>query len=198
MSATDEQIQQAIESLRNGELIVFPTETLYGIGCDALNPEAVARLCHAKKRPAGKPLAVILGETSMADQLTSGFSPAATRLAESYWPGPLTLVLPARENLPEAIVGDQRIGLRVSSDPVAARLSRELGRPICAPSANPTGLPPAPGAPGARAYFGKEVAVYLDDGPRDGEASTVVIPGPPLKILRSGPISEESLRQKLD
>lgn len=198
MSATDEQIQQAIESLRNGELIVFPTETLYGIGCDALNPEAVARLCHAKKRPAGKPLAVILGETSMADQLTSDFSPAATRLAESYWPGPLTLVLPARENLPEAIVGDQRIGLRVSSDPVAARLSRELGRPICAPSANPTGLPPAPGAPGARAYFGKEVAVYLDDGPRDGEASTVVIPGPPLKILRSGPISEESLRQKLD
>jgi L-threonylcarbamoyladenylate synthase len=198
MSATDEQIQQAIESLRNGELIVFPTETLYGIGCDALNPEAVARLCHAKKRPAGKPLAVILGETSMADQLTSDFSPAATRLAESYWPGPLTLVLPARENLPEAIVGDQLIGLRVSSDPVAARLSRELGRPICAPSANPTGLPPAPGAPGARAYFGKEVAVYLDDGPRDGEASTVVIPGPPLEILRSGPISEESLRQKLD
>jgi len=198
MSATDEQIQQALEALRNGELIVFPTETLYGIGCDALNPEAVARLCEAKKRPAGKPLAVILGETSIADQLTSDFSPAATRLAESYWPGPLTLVLPARENLPEAIVGDQTIGLRVSSDPVAARLSRELGRPICAPSANPTGLPPAPGARGARAYFDKDVAVYLDDGPRDGEASTVVIPGPPLKILRSGPISEESLRQKLD
>ena len=150
MSATDEQIQQALEALRNGELIVFPTETLYGIGCDALNPEAVARLCEAKKRPAGKPLAVILGETSMADQLTSDLSPAATRLAESYWPGPLTLVLPARENLPEAIVGDQTIGLRVSSDPVAARLSRELGRPICAPSANPTGLPPAPGARGAR------------------------------------------------
>jgi len=163
MSATDEQIQQALEALRNGELIVFPTETLYGIGCDALNPEAVARLCEAKKRPAGKPLAVILGETSIADQLTSDFS-----------------------------------RLRVSSDPVAARLSRELGRPICAPSANPTGLPPAPGARGARAYFDKDVAVYLDDGPRDGEASTVVIPGPPLKILRSGPISEESLRQKLD
>lgn len=198
MSTTDEQIQQALEALANGELIVFPTETLYGIGCDALNAEAVTRLCEAKKRPTDKPLAVILGEASMVHQLTADFSTAAAQLAASFWPGPLTLVVPAREGLPEEIVGDHNIGVRVTSDPVAARLSRELGRPICAPSANPSGLPPAPGAPGARAYFGKDVSIYLDDGPRDGAASTVVIPGPPLKILRSGPISKESLLKELD
>ena len=198
MSATDEQIRQALEALNNGELVVFPTETLYGIGCDALNPEAVEKLCAIKKRPVGKPLAVILGEASMVNQLTPEFSGSAARLAEAFWPGPLTLVLPAREGLPEAIVGNQTIGLRVSSDPVAARLSRELGRPICAPSANPTGLPPAPGARGARAYFDKDVAVYLDDGPRDGDASTVVIPGPPPEILRIGPISEQALLKELD
>jgi len=198
MSATDEQIRQALEALHDGELIVFPTETLYGIGCDALNPAAVEKLCQIKKRPAGKPLAVILGDASMVKQLTGDFSAAASQLADAFWPGPLTLVVPARPGLPDAIVGDQTIGLRVSSDPVAARLSRELGRPICAPSANPTGLPPAPGARGARAYFDKDVAVYLDDGPRDGEASSVVIPGPPLEILRAGPISEEALRRQLD
>ena len=198
MSATDEQIRQALEALHDGELIVFPTETLYGIGCDALNPEAVEKLCEIKKRPAGKPLAVILGEASMVDQLTGDFSAAASQLADAFWPGPLTLVVPARPGLPDAIVGDQTIGLRVSSDPVAARLSRELGRPICAPSANPTGLPPAPGARGARAYIDKDVADYLDDGPRDGEASSVVLPGPPLEILRAGPISEEALRRQLD
>ena len=147
MSATDEQIRQALEALHDGELIVFPTETLYGIGCDALNPEAVEKLCEIKKRPAGKPLAVILGEASMVDQLTGDFSAAASQLADAFWPGPLTLVVPARPGLPDAIVGDQTIGLRVSSDPVAARLSRELGRPICAPSANPTGLPPGSGCP---------------------------------------------------
>ena len=198
MSATDEQFRRANAALQAGELVVFPTETLYGIGCDATNAAAVASLCEAKHRPDDKPLAVILGEASMASQLTDSFSGDAARLAESFWPGPLTLVLPAKAGLPGAIVGDGTIGMRVTSDPVAARLSVELGRPICSPSANPTGLPPAPGAAGARAYFGKEVAVYLDDGPRDGEASSVVIPGPPLEVLRAGPISREELRSALD
>jgi len=198
MNATDEQIERAIEALRAGELVVFPTETLYGIGCDALNPAAVAKLCAVKQRPAGKPLAVILGDIAMAEQLTPALNGPAKRFAEAFWPGPLTLVLPAHPQLPDAIVEDQMIGLRVTSHPVAARLSRALGHPICAPSANPTGLPPTPSTQGARAYFGKDVAVYLEDGPRDGQASTVLKPGPPLEILRHGPISEQDLRQLIE
>jgi L-threonylcarbamoyladenylate synthase len=195
MSATDEQIKRAIKALAEGELVVFPTETLYGIGCDATNPDAVARLCAAKHRPDDKPLAVILGEAAQASQLTDALSGNAAALAEAFWPGPLTLVLPARPGLSDAIIGEGRVGMRVTSDPVAARLACQLGRPICAPSANPTGLPPAPGVTGARAYFAKTVSVYLDDGPRDGEASTVVLPGPPLEVLRSGPISKENLNK---
>jgi L-threonylcarbamoyladenylate synthase len=193
MSATDEQIKRAIQALKAGELVVFPTETLYGIGCDATNADAVVRLCEAKHRPGNKPLAVVLGEAEMASQLTDVFEGNAAVLAKAFWPGPLTLVLPVKPGLPEGVIGNGRVGMRVTSDPVAAHLSRELGGPICAPSANPSGLPPAPGVTGARAYFGKTVAIYLDDGPRDGEASTVVIPGPPLEILRPGPISKESL-----
>lgn len=198
MSATDEQIKRAIEALADGELVVFPTETLYGIGCDATNSSAVDKLCAAKNRPDEKPFAVILGNADMAAELTDTLGEEARKLADAFWPGPLTLILPARAGLPSPIVGEGRVGMRVTSDPVAARLSTELGRPIAAPSANPTGLPPAPGAPAARAYFGKEVAAYLDDGPRDGEASTVVAPGPPLEILRPGPIGREELESALN
>jgi L-threonylcarbamoyladenylate synthase len=172
---------------------VFPTETLYGIGCDALNPAAVERLRAVKRRGADKGVAVIVADADLLDLVSADVSPAARRLAATFWPGPLTLLLPARPGLPEPLVLDGRIGVRVSSHPAARRLARELGGPIAAPSANPGGLVPARDVAAARAYFASDVACYIDDGPIAGAPSTLVDPGPPLRVLREGAISRAAL-----
>lgn len=193
----ERQIKEAVAALAAGDLVVFPTETLYGIGCDALNPEALARLCAAKQRPAEKGIAVILGGSAMLGALTEDAGAAVQSLASAFWPGPLTLLVPSRPGLPGPIVRDGRTGCRVSSDDIARTLSARLGRPIASPSANPSDLEPARDAAAARQYFGEAVSVYLDDGPRDGTASTLADPGPPLRILREGAVPRAALEAAL-
>lgn len=193
MSAGDAEIAAAVAALRAGELVVFPTETLYGIGCDALNPDAIERLRAVKQRGADKGVATIVGDVAMLALLSAHVSAEARRLADAFWPGPLTLLLPARPGLPAPIVLDGMVAARVSSHAVARRLALELGRPIASPSANPGGLEPAPDVAAARAYFASDVACYIDDGPIAGAPSTLVDPGPPLRVLREGAISRAAL-----
>ena len=196
---TQEELGRAVQALEAGELVVFPTETLYGIGCDALDGAAVARLCAAKERPQDKGIAVVIGEHAMLSAITEHVDDRARALAERFWPGPLTILFRARPGLPSPLVHDGLIGARVSSDATARGLARALGRPIAAPSANPGGRTPARDVGEARVYFGDRVAVYLDDGDRPpGAASTVVDPGPPLRILRAGAIDESALRRALE
>jgi L-threonylcarbamoyladenylate synthase len=185
---TEEEIARAVEALTLGALVVFPTETLYAIGCNALDPTAVERLCAVKQRPEEKGIAVLLADAGMLEQVTPSVSPATERLARAFWPGPLTLLVPARPGLPAPLVRDGKIGCRVSSHSLAAGLSRALGRPLACPSANPAGLTPAAHADEARAYFGDAVAVYLGGETREGLPSTLVDPGPPLQVLREGAI----------
>lgn len=195
VSETD--IERAVVALAAGELVVFPTETVYGIGCDARNPDALLRLCETKRRPTEKGIAVILGDTAMLGQLTEGASDRARKLAALFWPGPLTLLVDSRPGLPPQVVRDGRTGCRVSADDIPRSLSARLGRPLASPSANPSDLEPAHDVSTARAYFGDDVAVYLDDGPRAGSPSTLADPGPPLRVLRAGPIDEATLRTAL-
>jgi len=190
-------IARAVTALRAGALVVFPTETLYGIGCDALNPDAIARLRAVKQRGADKGVATIVGDVAMLDLLSEQVSPAARRLADAFWPGPLTLLLPARAGLPGPIVLDGMVAARVSSHPVARRLAQELGRPLASPSANPGGLEPARDVAAARAYFGSDVACYIDDGPIAGAPSTLVDPAPPPRVLREGAIARAALDEAL-
>lgn len=197
MSARDAEIAAAVAALRAGLLVVFPTETLYGIGCDALNADAMERLRAVKQRGADKGVATILGGAAMLDLLSDAVSPAARRLAGAFWPGPLTLVVPARPGLPAPLVLDGNVAARVSSHPVARRLAQALGRPLASPSANPGGLAPAPDVAGARAYFGSDVACYIDDGPIAGAPSTLVDPGPPLRVLREGAITRRAIEDAL-
>ena len=186
-------LEHAVRALDAGDLVVFPTETVYGIGCDALNPAALARLCAAKERPEEKGIAVILGDPGMLSQLTELPGGDVTRLAAHFWPGPLTLLVPSRDDLPHPIVRDGRTGCRVTSDATARALSARLGRPLASPSANPAAREPAHDVAAARAYFGDAVAVYLDDGPRHGTPSTLLDPGPPLRVLREGPITADAV-----
>jgi L-threonylcarbamoyladenylate synthase len=188
-------IQHAAELIRAGRLVAFPTETVYGLGANALDPEAVARIFAAKGRPRTSPLIVHVDSIEMARTLASIWSDAADRLARRYWPGPLTLVVPKRPEVPDIVTaGLSTVGLRMPAHPLALELIRASGLPIAAPSANRfTELSPT-----AAAHIPESLADYtLDGGPaRVGIESTVLsLVSEPL-LLRPGviPITElESL-----
>ncbi|HEY3185987.1 MAG TPA: L-threonylcarbamoyladenylate synthase, partial [Solirubrobacteraceae bacterium] len=179
-------------ALAAGDLVVFPTETVYGLGADAMSAAAVARLVAVRGREEGKPILVLVRDLTMAESVVAGIPAAARRLAARFWPGPLTLVLAARDGLPPALTaGTGTIGVRVPGHPTAAALVAGLGRPVTAPSANPPGAAPPHDVAAARAYFGERVGCYLDGGRLPGGASTVAAIGTDgLRVLRAGPIAE--------
>jgi L-threonylcarbamoyladenylate synthase len=179
---------------------VFPTETVYGLGADATSPAAVDRLYEIRGREPGKPILVLSADLAMAETVAAEVSPAARRLAACFWPGPLTLVLPARPELPGPLTaGTGTIGVRVPGHAAACTLVARLGRPVTGPSANPPGAPPPRDVATARAYFGERVAVYVDEGTLPGGASTVVrLDGERPVVLRPGPITPAALAAALE
>ncbi|MDE3126626.1 MAG: threonylcarbamoyl-AMP synthase [Gemmatimonadota bacterium] len=185
-------LRRAAAAIRAGGLVAFPTETVYGLGAHALDPSAVARIYAAKERPAYNPLIVHVADAAGARALVAEWPDAAERLARAFWPGPLTLVLPRRDAVPDAITaGLPAVAVRVPSHPVALALLREAGVPIAAPSANRfTELSPTTAAHVA-ASLGDAVDLILDGGPTTvGIESTVVdLTGPRPRILRPGMIS---------
>jgi len=191
---------RAIEAIRAGEVIVYPTETFYGMGADALSSAALDRLFALKGREPGKPVALIAADARSAFELAREVPEAARRLADAFWPGPLTLVLPARDNLPEPLIGpDGGVGVRVSSHPIARALAAGLGRPITATSANLAGGQPATTLREARDAFGAKVKVYLEGGKLAASApSTVVVCGRnEWRILREGALSDRAIAAAL-
>ncbi|HLK10853.1 MAG TPA: L-threonylcarbamoyladenylate synthase [Candidatus Binatia bacterium] len=189
----------AAAALRRGELVVFPTETLYGLGADATAAAAVERLVAARGRTPGKPILVLVRDLAMALAVATEVPAAARRLAARFWPGPLTLVLPARAELPPALTaGTGTVGVRVSSHPLAAALVAALGRPVTAPSANPPGAEPPRRLAEARAYFADAVAAWIDGGTLPGGASTVAaVEDGRVRVLRAGTIAAAALEAVL-
>jgi len=168
-------IEEAAKRIRAGELVAFPTETVYGLGANALDAAAVAKIYALKQRPATSPLIVHVADIEMAKSLVTEWPPEAESLARRYWPGPLTLVLPKKASIPDIVTaGLPTVGIRIPQHPVALDLIREAAVPIAAPSANKfTGLSPTT-AEHVRAAFGDAVPV-LDGGPcQVGIESTVV------------------------
>ena len=191
---------RAVAALRRGEVLVFPTETFYGLGADALNATAVEQVVSLKGRSLESPIAVIVADREMLEEVVTVVPPTALRLMERFWPGPLTLVLPAKENLPAPLLNPNgAVGVRISSHPVATRLARELGRPLTATSANPSGKEPARTVEEAMGYFSGRVEIFLDGGRLEGtKGSTVVeIADGTMKIVREGEISSEELKRVL-
>ena len=184
-------VRAASRVLAGGGLVVYPTETLYGLGADATNAAAVDRLVALKGREPNRPIALLVADRAMAAAVARVVSDVAACLMERFWPGPLTIVLDANPALPAPLTaGTGTIGVRVSSHPIATGLVRELGRPVTAPSANPAGAAPPVRIEAAVAYFGARVGMYLDGGPVAGEpASTVVDARAAVRILRAGAVS---------
>ncbi|MCC7519700.1 MAG: threonylcarbamoyl-AMP synthase [Verrucomicrobiae bacterium] len=181
----------AVEALRRGELLIFPTETVYGIGADAQNAAAAERLTVAKGRPLGKPFQWLVATPEIARRGSSFWDPRAERLARAFWPGPLTLVVPA---------GERSVGWRVPRHTWLLELLHAWGGALMASSANLTGLPPPKACAEAVRGLGGSVSLAVDGGILPpGEASTVVEFTPEgMRLLRSGAIPEESLRAVLD
>ena len=191
-------LARAAEVIRRGELVAFPTETVYGLGANALDASAVDGIFEAKQRPPNNPLIVHVAETSDARELVAHWPAAAGRLAAAFWPGPLTLVLPRSERVPDNVTaGLDTVGVRLPAHPVARALIRSARRPIAAPSANLyTGVSPTSARHVERA-LGPAVEVILDAGPtRVGIESTVVrLDDDGVTILRPGMITGEDLRR---
>ncbi|HUI24896.1 MAG TPA: L-threonylcarbamoyladenylate synthase [Candidatus Kryptonia bacterium] len=196
-SRSSAAVEAAVAALRGGEVVVYPTETLYGLGVDATNADALARLVALKGRRDGKAISVLIDGRDMLTQVCDHLTPLADRLIARFWPGPLTLVVAARASLSEVLTANSgTIGVRWSSCSIAAALVTRLGRPLTAPSANPSDMPPALSVDQARSYFGERVAYYLDGGPcLGGVGSTVVdATGDTLRVLREGAIPAAALR----
>jgi L-threonylcarbamoyladenylate synthase len=193
-------IDAAVAALAGGRLVVFPTESFYGLGADARSANAVAQLVTVRGREAGKPILVLVRDLEMAAAVGAEVSPAVRRLAARFWPGPLTLVLPVRPGLPEPLTaGTGTLGVRVPAHPAARALVAGLGAPVTAPSANPPGAAPPRTLAAARAYFGDAIAAYVDGGPLPGDASTVAaLDGDRVRVLRQGPVGADQLQAALE
>jgi L-threonylcarbamoyladenylate synthase len=193
-------IERAAEILRSGGLVSFPTETVYGLGANALNAEAVAKIYAAKGRPRNNPLIVHVDSLERIQDLVQTWPATAARLAERFWPGPLTLILPKADKIPALVTGGgQTVALRIPDHIVARALLQTVGLPVAAPSANrSTELSPTT-AEHVLKGLGKCVDLILDGGPtRGGLESTVVdLSADRPCLLRPGLISPVALRQVL-
>lgn len=192
----DPAIREAAEVLLAGGLVAFPTETVYGLGADGLNPEAVARIYAAKGRPVTNPVILHVADAASAQPLVVQWPAAAQTLARRYWPGPLTLVLPASEAVPAIVrAGGPTVALRCPAHPVAQALIRAVGRPLAAPSANRSQHLSPTLAGHVASSLGEAVDLILDAGPtKAGLESTILdLSGTRPRILRPGPVAPGEL-----
>lgn len=191
LAATPENLTRAVEVLRRGGLVVFPTETLYGIAADIRSAAALERLGEVKGRGERKPFGLILAHADEVDLLVSEVPPLARRLMAQHWPGALTLVMAAAPGLhPRLVSIDGGVGMRLSPHPVAAALAQGLGNAVTATSANPAGADPAARVDDLSTEIIRAVDIILDAGPCPGRPASTVLDvrhTPPI-LLRPGAV----------
>jgi len=195
-----EKIALAAQVLKNGGLVAFPTETVYGLGANGLDSRAVQRIFQVKGRPADNPLILHVASLEEAEKLVAFLPREAKILAEKFWPGPLTMVLPKKEHLPlEVTAGLKTVAIRVPSHPVALELIRQVGKPVAAPSANLSGKPSPTSAEHVVQDLAGKIDLLLDGGrTKLGLESTVLdLTGEVPLLLRPGGVTLEELRQVL-
>lgn len=196
LAPTPANLRLAAERLALGELVAFPTETVYGLGAHALRPEALARIFEVKRRPFFDPLIVHVGRRSDLEGLCARIDGKAERLMDRFWPGPLTLVLPKSSSVPDlATSGLPTVAVRMPDHPVALGLLRAAGFPVAAPSANPFGRLSPTAAGHVSANFREGIALILDGGPcAVGVESTILsLEGETPVILRAGGLAREDI-----
>ena len=198
-SADHDGIAEAARTLREGGIVAFPTETVYGLGADARNADAVLRVFEAKGRPSDNPLIVHIADRRQLGELSLPFGEIPARLMERFWPGPLTIVLPARpgELAPQVTAGLDTVAVRMPAHPVALRLISEAGCPIAAPSANRSGRPSPTEASHVLEDLAGRIDGVIDGGPAEVglESTVVMIEDGRIRVLRPGGVTREALEE---
>jgi L-threonylcarbamoyladenylate synthase len=188
----------AVSLLRRGELVAFPTDTVYGVGAIAWDDEAVGKLYEAKIRPADKPIPVLLSSPAELELVARDLTPSALALAEHFWPGPLTLVVRRSTRLPYSVTaGSDTVAVRVPDHPVALSLIRAAGAPLATTSANLSGQAAGATAAEVAAQLAGRIALILDGGACPGGVPSTIadVTGDEIVILRKGPLDIGRLRE---
>ena len=196
MNQSDElHISQAIATLKDGGVVAFPTDTVYGVGVDPFQPDAVRKLYQIKGRPIDKPIPILVGSVSDVERVAQNLPPTFSRLAEQFWPGELTIIVEAKSLPPEITAGGDTVGVRMPDHPLALALLQRFGGAIATTSANKSDEPPATSAEEVRAELGALVNIILDGGQTATKiASTVLdLSVSPPQIRRDGGISVDQL-----
>jgi L-threonylcarbamoyladenylate synthase len=189
-------VRRAAELLRAGEVVALPTETVYGLAANALNPPAVERIFKIKGRPAHNPIIVHVASAAMAKRCVAHWPPLAERLARAFWPGPLTLVLPRAKEIPDVVTaGGGTVGVRWPSHPFIQAVVRECDFPLAAPSANPSNRVSPTNAEHVRKHLGHKIPLIVDGGQSQVgiESAVLDLSVSPPRLLRPGMIHEQAL-----
>lgn len=186
----EEVLRIAVEALKGGGIVAYPTETFYALGVKFDLGASLSRLHALKRRPAEKAMPLVIGSREALPALTHDVNPTARQLMERFWPGPLTILLPAAGGLSEYIVSNGKVAVRVPGESFALKLARAAGFPLTATSANPSGLLPARDAEAVIAYFGRDIDLVVDGGAAPGGLpSTVVdVTDDRITVIRQGPV----------
>jgi L-threonylcarbamoyladenylate synthase len=195
-SPEPEIIAEAAAVIKKGGVVVFPTHCLYGLGADALDPDAVKKIIKIKQRPADNPILVLIHSRRQLNSLVANISPAAVAIMEAFWPGRVTLVFEARDTLSNRLTaGSGKIGVRLAGHPAAAALVKQVGGPVTGTSANLSGRPGCRQVQYLDAPIAKQVDLVLDAGMlKGGAGSTIVdVTIDPPRILREGQITADEL-----
>lgn len=195
LASDPNSITQTAVSLKQGHLVVIPTDTVYGIAADAFNETAVLQLYAAKGRPAQKSIPVLLADLTDVAKVARHIPPQAQTYMEQFWPGPLTLVVPKNEHVPTAVSADDTIAIRIPNHPATRAVIRAAGGAVAVSSANRSGQPAATTAQEAMQALEGWITAVLDDGPSPGELASTVLDctATPPRILRQGPITPQTL-----
>ncbi|TSA29184.1 MAG: threonylcarbamoyl-AMP synthase [Ignavibacteriales bacterium] len=200
VKANSESIQQAAEIIKRGGLVAFPTETVYGLGADGLNPIAVAKIFEVKKRPSFNPLILHIADKDSLEKFSPIKNEKIDLLIEKFWPGPLTLVLPKTEIVPDIVTsGNPTVAVRMPNHPIALQLIESCGTPIAAPSANKFGHLSPTEAKHVEKYLGDKVDMILDGGKSSiGVESTIIqFHENEFYLLRPGGLSKEEIENEI-
>lgn len=197
--ATTEAVEKAVGDLKEGKLIIYPTETVYGIGADVFNEAAAKKVFIAKNRPFDMPLSVAVSDLEMMRTIAE-VTPVAEKLAKAFLPGPLTIIIKKKPDVPDIVTSmSDKVGIRIPDHPVAREIARRFG-PIITTSANKHSQPDAVTAQEAAKELSEHAETCLDSGPCSlGKPSTIIwINGDEIEIVRQGAITRDQIREALD
>lgn len=193
-------LEKAAELIKQGKIVVFPTETVYGIGTNGLDENAVKKLYDVKQRPLNKPISLLVSNIEMVNQIAKDITDIEYKIMERFFPGPLTIILKKKDVVPDIVTaGQDTVGVRMPSGEIAKKLVEMAGVPIAAPSANITGQPSGTNLQEIKKHFEGKVDFYIDGGESElGVSSTIVqvIDGK-AQILRQGSITLEEIEKEI-